>query len=202
MVYKLYILQIYIYIYNLLQRSHLCRMALSNRDHDFYFVDFLLIQNWFCGMMCVMFNFSLLQTFLAFLILILAYYCLYLELHVGVDPLSRQSALSGSGSHLFSPPWEILFVNFPFSLSSYPPFPLMQAYPIVNNQEMTLKFFFACIPSFLCRLFLLFLTNLISEMFLHLKPNAIFNLMQFFLSSLNLFQWLQLLLICYQFSNL
>lgn len=46
------------------------RMGLSNKAHDFYVLNFPLIQNWFCGAMSGLLYFFLPQTLLAFLVLI------------------------------------------------------------------------------------------------------------------------------------
>lgn len=122
-------------------------MILSKKGHDFYFINSLLTQNLFCGMVGGIFFFFA-QTSLAFLTLILVYYCLYFKLYVRRDPLSCQSALSGFGSHLLSPLGEFLLVNFPFILSSFSPFPLMQAFWILNKQELILKFSFCLYTQF------------------------------------------------------
>lgn len=123
------------------------RMGISNKGHDFYVLNFPLIQNWFCGAMSGLLYFFLPQTLLAFLVLILVHYRLYFEFCVGRDTLSCQSALSASGSHLLSP-WEFLLVNFPFFLSSYSLSSLMWAFSILNSQEMILKFSFCLYTQF------------------------------------------------------
>lgn len=111
-------------------------------------------------------NFFLPQTMLAFFILILVYYCLYFLLYVRRDPLSCQSALSGAGSPLLAS-LKILWSMAPFSYLSYSPFPLIHAYPVLNNQKMILKLFFSLYNRFSFQsLYLLLFHLLISKMFL------------------------------------
>lgn len=115
---------------------------LDNKGCDFFFINFQFYKNsklvggWWVGF------FFLPQTLWAFLILILVYYCPYFSLYVGRDPLSCQSVLSGAGSPLLWPPGEMLWSISPFSHLPYSPFPLIQAYPILNNQKMILRLFF------------------------------------------------------------
>lgn len=86
-----------------------------------------------------------------------------------------------AGSPLFWLPWVMLWSISPFFHLPYSFFPLIQAYPILNNQKMILKLFFFLLIyslSFLCRLFPFFHLP-ISKMFLCLKPDVIFHQMLF-----------------------
>lgn len=145
-------------------------MILSKEGHDFYFIHFLLIQNLFCRWWVGCFISFFPQTLLTFPTLTLVYYCLYFKLYVRRNPLSCQSALSGFGSHLFSPLWEFLLVNFPFILSSYSPFPLMPAFSILNKYEIILKFSFCLYTIFIADAFSSS-HSLISKLLQCLKPS-------------------------------
>lgn len=69
----------------------------------------------------------------------------------------------------------IFILNRPiFFLSSYSHFPLVEAYLIINNKEMILKLsFYLYTQTGICRFFLIFCLP-ISEIFLCLKPDALF----------------------------
>lgn len=77
-------------------------MILSKKGHDFYFINSFLTKICFVEWWVGYFIFFP-QTSLAFLTLILVYYCLYFKLYVRRDALSCQSALSGFGSHFLAP---------------------------------------------------------------------------------------------------
>lgn len=117
-------------------------MIFSNKGPYYYLTNFHSIQNFFCGVLGrVFWVFSSTKFVGCRYIFFFGKLLLNLKLCAGRNLLSCHSVISGFGFHLPSL-LRICIGQFPFFLSSYFPFPLMQNFSILNHQGMLSKLSF------------------------------------------------------------